>query len=124
MPELASMSWPAAALLAATVLILAMFGLTLIGHFPVAQRRAEFKTTAGRLLLALSIVVVALVTAKTLGFAIERVPGPVAIISTGAALLAAPVLLQKLPDSFVDGRRGLIVLASMAAALAWVGQRL
>ena len=39
-------------------------------------------------------------------------------IGGGAALLFAPLLLQPLPDSFVNGRRGLLVFAAGAVVLA------
>jgi hypothetical protein len=40
------------------------------------------------------------------------------VIGGGAALLFAPLLLQPLPDSFVNGRRGLLVFAAGAVVLA------
>ena len=36
----------------------------------------------------------------------------------GAALLFAPLLLQPLPDSFVNGRRGLLAFSAAAVVLA------
>ena len=39
----------------------------------------------------------------------------------GAALLFAPLVLQLFPDPFVDGRAGLLVLATLAVALTWSG---
>ncbi len=45
------------------------------------------------------------------------------VIGGGAMLLFAPLLLQPLPDSFVNGRRGLLVFSGGAAfltALMWL----
>jgi hypothetical protein len=44
------------------------------------------------------------------------------VLGAGGAVLVAPLLLQPLPDSFVNGRRGLITFAlaaSVLACLAW-----
>jgi hypothetical protein len=45
-------------------------------------------------------------------------PWHLAVIGGGAALLFAPLLLQPLPDSFVDGRRGLLAFSAAAVSLA------
>ena len=58
-----------------------------------------------------------------IGFAAERLPAPAAIIGGGAVLLAAPLVLQRLPDSFINGRRGLIVLGAIAGLLAFAAHR-
>ena len=46
------------------------------------------------------------------------------MIGGGAMVLFAPLLLQPFPDSFVNGRRGLLIFAGMAAGLALVAGRL
>jgi hypothetical protein len=40
------------------------------------------------------------------------------VIGGGVAMLFAPVLLQSLPDSFVNGRRALLVLSMGTVILA------
>jgi hypothetical protein len=45
-------------------------------------------------------------------------PWHLQVIGGGAMLLFAPLLLQPLPDSFVNGRRGLLVFSAGAALLA------
>ena len=42
----------------------------------------------------------------------------------GALVLVAPPLLQPFPDSFVNGRRGLLICAGIAAGLAVIAGRL
>ena len=117
-------SWPALALLFALVLTLALFALTAAQHFPVEQRakvlRSGFVTAIiwGTLLTALLSVLIAVL------FAARAVPWPPAVISTGCALLVAPLLLQRLPDSLVNGRRGLLVFAGLAVVLASVAMHM
>ncbi|MFM9939263.1 MAG: hypothetical protein ACKVP7_07195 [Hyphomicrobiaceae bacterium] len=122
MAYLAAVNWLALLLFAALVMTIAMFGLSLSGHFPAPQKR-ELKDLPGRALLIFSIVVVAFSTAKALGLAMGRLPPPVAVIGAGAALLAAPLALKKLPDSFVDGRLGIVTLAAIAAFLSYFTAR-
>jgi hypothetical protein len=43
-----------------------------------------------------------------------------AIIVGGGVLLVAPLILQLFPDSFVDGRSGLLVFAGLGAVLSLV----
>ena len=56
--------------------------------------------------------------AAVLVLAWRALPWYATVIGGGAALLFAPLLLQPLPDSFVNGRRGLLVFAAGAIALA------
>ena len=65
----------------------------------------------------------ALACATALALAWHAVPWYATVIGGGAALLFAPLLLQPLPDTFVNGRRGLLVFCAGAALLAgsmWV----
>ena len=57
-----------------------------------------------------------------LALAWKALPWYALVIGGGAVLLFAPLLLQPLPDSFVNGRRGLLAFAAGAvvfAALMW-----
>ena len=120
MQYLAQINWPVTVLFSVLVLAIALFGLALSGHFPVEHQKPELKAWHGRLLLTGSIITVALGAANGFGLALEVLPAPIAIIAAGGALLAAPLVLQRFPDSFVDGRRGLVALAAVVALLAWL----
>ena len=50
--------------------------------------------------------------------ALRFISWPSAIIGGGAAVLAAPLLLQGLPERFVDGRGALIAFAAATAVLS------
>ena len=114
MTDLAGIHGPSLAVFAIQVLVIALLLLCLSGHFPFAHQQPKLRELPGRLLLAASVLIGAIAVAQVIGFANRRLPIPVAIIAGGLALLSAPLLLQRLPASFVDGRRGLGVLASSA----------
>ena len=82
----------------AGVLAVALYGLTASGHFPAEARSAKFKDGWGSLVLWGTLAVTALAAA--------------------AMLLCAPLLLQPLPDSFVNGRRGLVSFSTAAIVVA------
>ncbi len=124
MTYLNSFSWVGLLLFATQLLVIAMYGLCFSGHFPAEHQRPELKEWPGRVVLAASILVIAVCAAQALGFALHRLPVAAAIIGAGLALLCAPLVLQSLPDSFVDGRRGLAALAAVAAGLAYVARTL
>jgi hypothetical protein len=109
---------PELALFMALVLVLALYGLTVSGHFPEEHRAASLKTVGGRLLLWGTIALCAALTIAALAFAWQQLPAPAAIIAGGAMVLIAPLLLQPLPDSFVNGRRGLITFTVIGVGLA------
>jgi hypothetical protein len=102
----------------AGVLAVALHGLTASGHFPRAARGASLAGAWGGLALWGTLAVTALAAAGLLLKAWWVLPWHVAVIGGGAMLLFAPLLLQPLPDSFVDGRRGLIAFSAAAAVLA------
>jgi len=108
----------------ALVLVLALYGLTVSGHFPAEHRAAALTTPAGSLLLWSTLVLCAVVTALALHFAWRHVPLSAAAIGGGAMLLLAPLLLQPLPDSFVNGRGGLLVFAGLALGLVLIAETL
>lgn len=105
------------ALYMALVLVLSLYGLTVSGHFPAEHRAASLRTGAGRVLLWGTIVLCAALAASVLAFAWHRLPLYAAVIGGGAMVLIAPLLLQPLPDSFVDGRCGLLTFASLGLGL-------
>jgi hypothetical protein len=48
------------------------------------------------------------------------IPWYAAVIGGGGGILVAPIVLQWFPDRFVDGKRGLLSFAALAALLAFV----
>lgn len=102
----------------ALILVLALYGLTVAGHFPHEHRGAALRTAAGALVLWGSLALAAALTGLAGVLAWQRLPLYAAVIGGGAMLLAAPLVLQPFPDSFVNGRRGLISLAALAAIIA------
>lgn len=108
----------------ALVLVLSLYGLTVSGHFPAEHRAAALRTAGGRIVLWGTIGLAAVLAVSTLAFAWQRVPLYAAVIGGGAMVLAAPLLLQPMPDSFVDGRRGLLIFTALAIGLALMAARL
>ena len=115
---------PELSLFMALVLVLSLYWLTASGHFPEEHRAASLKTAGGQALLWGTMLIAALLTLAALGFAWARLPISAAVIGGGLMVLVAPLLLQPLPDSFVDGRRGLVIFVALGTALALLGSRL
>jgi hypothetical protein len=109
---------PQLAVFMALVLVLSLYGLTVSGHFPEEHRAASLRTAGGKLLLWGTIVLCAALTVAALAFAWHHLSLPAAIIAGGAMVLIAPLLLQPLPDSFVNGRRGLLTFPIIGVGLA------
>jgi hypothetical protein len=118
------MDWPALAVFIALILSVSLYGLTVSGHFPSEHRDEALRTATGAAVLWLTMLVCAAATAYAIIFASRSLPWYAAVLGAGGALLVAPLLLQPLPDSFVNGRRGLVTFALAAAALAWQASRL
>ena len=117
-------SWPALVLLAVLVLALTLYGLAMAGHFPRKARPAALRTGLGKAIFwstALAAVLSGIAAARA---AAILLPWPHIVIATGCAMLAAPLLLQPLPDGFIDGRAALLVFSGLAAALAFAFTRL
>jgi hypothetical protein len=106
------------------VLTLALYGLTASGHFPAEARADSLKSGAGSAVLWSTIAIAIVILAAALAFAWLRLPLYAAVIGGGAMVLIAPLLLQPLPDSFVDGRRGLVAFCALALGLALIAGRL
>jgi hypothetical protein len=107
----------------AGVLAVALYGLTASGHFPAEARSAKFKDGWGSLVLWGTLAVTALAAAAMLLTSWWILPWYLQVIGGGAMLLFAPLLLQPLPDSLVNGRSGLLVFsggAAFLAALMWL----
>ena len=115
---------PELALFMALVLVLSLYGLTVCGHFPEEHRDASLRAGLGPLLLWGTIGLCVALALAALLFAWQRVPLSAAVIGGGAMVLFAPLLLQPFPDSFVNGRQGLLIFAGLATGLALVAGRL
>lgn len=109
---------PELVVFAALVLVLSLYGLAVAGHFPVEHRAPVFRAGSGAAILWGTIALAVVALLAMLHLAWMRLPLYAAVIGGGAMLLAAPLVLQPFPDSFVNGRRGLLILAGLAGALA------
>ena len=113
---------PELAVLMALVLVLSLYGLTVSGHFPEEHRSPSLRAGSGPLLLWGTIALCAALTLAALLFAWQRLPVSAAVIGGGAMVLFAPLLLQPFPDSFVNGRRGLVIFAALATGLTVISK--
>lgn len=110
--------WPELLLFMGATMLIALYGLTVSGHFPAEFRGETLKGGSGGIALWASIAVAASATGVTLLRAWETLPWYAVVIGAGAMLLFAPLVLRPLPDSFVNGRGGLVVFSGGAALLA------
>jgi hypothetical protein len=115
---------PELAVFMALVLVLSLYGLTVSGHFPQEHRAATLRSGSGLALLWGTIALCTALAIAGLAFAWRHVPLPAAVIGGGAMVLIAPMLLQPLPDSFVNGRRGLVAFTGVAIALGLMAGKL
>ena len=125
MPDI---DWIALGLLAASVLLAALYGLAVSGHFPAQFRSATLQRGWGALLLWGTMAATGLAAGAAALCAWRALPWPAAVIGGGLAMLFAPLLLQCFPDSFVNGRRallvlsmGTVILAVLMWRMAWMG---
>lgn len=109
---------PQLAVFMALVLVLSLYGLTVSGHFPEEHRADALRTGGGKVLLWGTLTLCAALAVAAAAFAWHVLPLPAAIIGAGAMVLIAPLLLQPLPDSFVNGRRGLVTFTIIGVGLA------
>lgn len=100
------------------VLTLSLHGLAAAGHFPRERRALALRSSVGMLILFGSLTIAPICLAVGLAVAWERIPWYAAVIGGGAVVLAAPLVLQLFPDSFVDSPGALITFALSGALLA------
>lgn len=108
----------------ALVMVLSLYGLAVSGHFPEEHRAPVFRQGAGAVILWSTLGLGLLMTVATLMFAWQRLPLYAAVIGGGGMLLAAPLVLQPFPDSFVNGRRALLLFSGSALALLFLTRTL
>jgi hypothetical protein len=106
------MPWPEVLLFMLTMEFLALYGLSLSGHFPAEYRSLDLKTGAGVIILWTTLAFVLMATILLLDAALVILPLSAIIIGGGAMLLAAPLILRQFPDRVVNGRAILIVCAA------------
>jgi len=87
----------------ALVLVLSLLALTASGHFPQEHRRPALASGSGLAVLFGSIIVAMMCLVAGLTAAWLSIPWYAAVIGGGAAILVTPLVLQQLPDRFVDG---------------------
>lgn len=110
--------WASLVLFMGCMLAVALYGLTASGHFPAEFRPPTLQHGLGPVVLWGSMLAAGLAVLAALVRAWNLLPWHAALIGGGAALLFAPLLLQPLPDSFVNGRRGLLAFSAAAVVLA------
>jgi len=110
--------WIVLAVFALLVMTAALCGLTASGHFPAEHRGEALRSPAGWALLWGTMAGGVLTALVALFIAWIALPWTWAVIVGGGMLLVAPLVLQRFPDSFVDGRAGLVVFAGAGALLS------
>jgi hypothetical protein len=113
-----SIPWVELLLFMAAVALLALYGLSVSGHFPADLRAAEFRAGLGAITMWITIAIAGLATVVVIGAAWSVLPWYAAAIGGGAMLLIAPLILQAFPDRFVNGRSALIAFAAGSASAA------
>lgn len=115
---MALIQWGVLAVFAMLVMAAALYGLTASGHFPAEHRADALKSPGGAALLWSTMALSAMTALVALFIAWIALPWYAAVIAGGGVLLMAPLVLQLFPDSFVDGRRGLVTFAAIGAVLS------
>lgn len=110
--------WPALLLFMALVLIICLFIVIAAGHFPSEHRSEAFRTPVGVSVLWSTIILQIAATGLAAYFAFVSLPWYAAVIGGGLMALIAPLLLQPLPDSIVNGRAILLLMTLASGALA------
>jgi hypothetical protein len=101
-------------------------GLAASGHFPAEHRAPSLRSGFGRVILFGSLALCLLCLFGGIAVVWRTVPWYAAVIGGGAMVLAAPLLLQRFPDSFVNGRGALVTFSSLSllttALFSWAGR--
>ena len=116
---MALVQWGALVAFALLVMSAALYGLTASGQFPSEHRAAALKSPAGIAILWGTMALGVMTALVGLFLAWVALPWYAAVIVGGGVLLIAPLVLQLFPDSFVDGRSGLLVFAGVGAVLSF-----
>ena len=98
------------------ILVASLHGLAASGHFPRALQPST--SGVGPMILFGSMAVAIAGLACGIAAAVRFVPWYAAIIGGGLSILAAPLVLQRFPDRFVDSGGALLSFAAVNMALA------
>lgn len=108
------------------LLAVSLLGLAASGHFPAEHRTPALSSASGRAMLYGSIACGAGCLAAGAVYAWSPVPLYALVIGGGAAILFAPLVLQRLPDRFVDGYGALTAFSGVAVlstlAIIWTAR--
>ena len=106
------------ALFTALLLFVSLHVLAASGQFPREHRSPALASGFGAFILY-GTIAVAFISLLVAFFAAWRlIPWYAAVIGGGLAILAAPLVLQKFTDRFVDGRGSLMSFAGAGGLLA------
>jgi hypothetical protein len=103
------------ALFTALLLFVCLHALSASGQFPREHRAPALASAAGAFILYGTIAVAFLSLLAAFIAAWRLIPWYAAVIGGGLAVLAAPLVLQKFSDRFVDGRASLLSFAAAGA---------
>ena len=106
------------ALFTALLLFVSLHALSASGQFPREHRAPTLASAAGAFILYGTIAVALLSLLAAFIAAWRLIPWHAAVIGGGLAVLAAPLVLQKFSDRFVDGRASLLSFAASGAISA------
>ena len=104
----------------ASVGLLALYGLTVSGHFPAELRAPQLKGGPAAAMLWVTLAAACLAAIMVAWVACTVLHWTAIIIGGGAMLLAAPLLLRLFPDRFVDGFSGLVTFSAGAVTAALI----
>ena len=111
--------WPHLPIFMALVLVICVFIVVVAEHFPAEARTGELATGVGSAVLWTSIALIGLSAAVAVYYAFATIPWYSAIIGAGLMALIAPLLVQPLPDSMINGRLALLLVSALALGLDW-----
>jgi hypothetical protein len=100
------------------ILMLSLHGLSASGHFPRQHRATALNSPRGAVILYGTILIALTSLIAGMWAAWRLVPWYAAVIASGLAIIAAPLVLRKFSDSFVDDRGSLLSFAGASVALA------
>jgi hypothetical protein len=112
--------WIPLALFTTLLLFVSLHALAASGQFPREHRTPALMSGGGAIVLYGTIAVALISLLAALVAAWRLIPWYAAVIGGGLAILAAPLVLQKFTDRFVDGRTSLVSFAGAGALLAFL----
>lgn len=97
-------------------LIASVGAVFLSGFFPLDARPAATRGAIGGAMIWLGVAMTATLTFAAVSTAFEQLPWAVAVVAAGLAFLAAPFLVQPMPQALRDSKIGLGFFIGLAAA--------